>query len=146
MYSVIFITEATLHRLHFPSIYLFRVLSLSHPAFTYLRSAIATVKQCIKAAQNWQSVYVQIYPTSTSWGDKITTQSNFSQNLKNYKLVWAAFLWLSVYIYLTYSDKLLWCSDTSHCVSIVSDALKNLFFLHLPCCSNLMKTFHFMAK
>ena len=48
-----------------------------------------------------------INPISTSVGEgvKVPSHSNFLKIFKKYKLVWAVFLWLSIYICLTYSEK-----------------------------------------
>ena len=35
---------------------------------------------------------------------KLPPYSNFLKNFRKYKLVWAVFLWLSIYIYLTYFE------------------------------------------
>ena len=41
--------------------------------------------------------------------------SNFSKNPTNYKLMWSMFLWLSVYIYLTCSEKFSGFLNTANC-------------------------------
>ena len=53
-------------------------------------------------------LYLTLYPLRKEGGVKTTEpllHSNFLKNFRKYKLVWAVFLSLSIYNYLTYSEK-----------------------------------------
>ena len=56
----------------------------------------STMEICVKTAKDFKSLTLFPLPIS---------HSNFLKNFRKYKLVWTVFLWISIYIYLTYSEK-----------------------------------------
>ena len=103
----------------------------------------------VKTAKDFESLTLFPLPIS---------HSNFLKNFRKYKLVWTVFLWLSIYIYLTYSEKFSgFCSSrksgsgyfvrsTWKFSEIYIFCTNSIFFVFLPHCSILMKRLHLMIK